>query len=64
MIEAVRHMGVIKHFPGRSESDLYMWLIRHQAALREQHDLKQVKLPEAVEEFLQSIEASTGETGQ
>lgn len=56
MIEAVQQMGVIKHFPGRSESDLYMWLIRHQAALREQHDLEKIDLPEAVEEFLHSIE--------
>ena len=56
MIEVVRQMEVIKHFPGRSESDLYMWLIRHQAALREQHDFEKIELPEAVEEFLQSIE--------
>jgi hypothetical protein len=56
MIEAVRKMDVIKHFPGRSESDLYMWLIRHQATLREQHNFKKVYLPEAVEEFLHSIE--------
>jgi hypothetical protein len=52
MIEAVRQMDMIKHFPGRSESDLYMWLIRHQATLREQHDFEKVELPEAVEEFL------------
>jgi hypothetical protein len=56
MIEAVRQMGVIEHFPGRSESDLYMWLIRHQAALREQYDFEKLELPEAVEEFLQSLE--------
>jgi hypothetical protein len=56
MIEVVRQMGVIKHFPGRSESDLYMWLIRHQATLREQHNFEKIELPEAVEEFLQSIE--------
>ncbi|GIK39131.1 MAG: hypothetical protein BroJett011_29640 [Chloroflexota bacterium] len=58
MLEAVRQMDVIKDFPGRSESDLYMWLIRHQAALREQHDLEKIELPEAVEEFLHSIEAA------
>ncbi|MCL4303015.1 MAG: hypothetical protein KJ077_45430 [Anaerolineae bacterium] len=56
MLEVVRQMGIIKHFPGRSESDLYMWLIRHQAALREQHNLEKIELPEAVEEFLHSIE--------
>jgi hypothetical protein len=58
MIEVVRQMDVIKHFPGRSESDLYMWLIRHQEALREQHDLEKIALPEAVDEFLHFIEDS------
>lgn len=58
MLEAVRQMDVIKDFPGRSESDLYMWLIRHQAALREQHNLEKIDLPEVVEEFLHSIEAA------
>ena len=59
IIEVVRHMKVIKHFPGRSESDLYMWLIRHQAALRAHHDLEKVDLPEEVAEFLHSIDVST-----
>lgn len=57
IIKVVRQMDIIKHFPGRSESDLYMWLIKHQAALREQHDLGKVDLPEAVEEFLESLDA-------
>jgi hypothetical protein len=56
MVEVVRQMEVIKHFPGRSESDLYMWLIRHQQALREQHRLGKVALPEPAEEFLRSLE--------
>ncbi len=56
MIEVVRHSDVIKHFPGRSETDLYMWLIKHQVALREQHNLGKVDLPDIVEEFLQSVE--------
>jgi hypothetical protein len=56
MIEVVHRMEVIKHFPGRSETDLYMWLIRHQAALRRQHDLDRVDLPQPVEEFLHSLD--------
>lgn len=80
MIEIVREMDVLKHFPGRSETDLYSWLINNQAALRKQHNLKNIDdlpsavgfwlayvkkanqpnlkeldLPEAVEEFLESI---------
>jgi hypothetical protein len=59
LIEMVRHMDVIKHFPGRSESDLYMWLIKHQAALREHHNLEKLQLPEMVDEFLLSLEESS-----
>jgi hypothetical protein len=58
VVEMVRQMDVIRHFPGRSESDLYMWLIRHQEALREQHDLPKVEIPEPVDEFLHSLEDS------
>ena len=56
IIDVVREMEVIKHFPGRSESDLYEWLIRHQAELRDQHDLQKILASDAVQEFLQSIE--------
>lgn len=49
---AVRTLGVISHFPNRSETDLYMWLIQHQAELREQHDLAKLQLSEIVQEFL------------
>ncbi len=56
MVAVVRQMDVIRHFPGRSETDLYMWLIRHQAALRQQHNLDRVDLPQPVEEFLHLLE--------
>lgn len=39
IIEVIQEMEVIKHFPGRSEADLYIWLVRKQKALREQHCL-------------------------
>jgi hypothetical protein len=56
MIRIVRETAVIGHFPGRSETDLYRWLIQHQAELRQQHDLAQVEMPEAVQEFLEAVE--------
>lgn len=58
LIEVVRQTDVIKHFPGRSEADLYEWLIRHQTELREQYNLKRTKMPEAVQEFLASVDDS------
>lgn len=35
VIEAVREDDILKDFPGRSESDLYLWIIDHQHYLRE-----------------------------
>lgn len=56
MIVQVQESDIISHFPGRSESDLYMWLIRHQARLSEQYNLAQDNLPEMAKEFLESVD--------
>jgi hypothetical protein len=34
MIELIRKYDVLSQFPGRTEADLYAWLIKHQEALR------------------------------
>ncbi len=34
MIDLIRRFDVLDHFPGRTEADLYVWLIKHQEALR------------------------------
>jgi hypothetical protein len=56
IIDSVRQMDVIKYFPGRSEADLYKWLIAHQAELREQHNLDEIHLSDTVQEFLDFVE--------
>ncbi len=56
IIEAVKQMKVIQHFPGRSESDLYMWLVHHQKEIRERHHLQQAAVPETVRDFLDYID--------
>lgn len=48
----VHQLGMIKNFPNRSDTDLYMWLIQHQAELREQHNLDKLQLSETVQGFL------------
>jgi hypothetical protein len=50
-IEVVREVEILKQFPGRSEADLYQWLTRHQAELRQQHKLGKIKLTPALKEF-------------
>jgi nucleotide-binding universal stress UspA family protein len=36
VIEVIRQRGTLRHFPGRTETDLYVWVLRHQAELKEE----------------------------
>ena len=56
IIQAVRQEDLIKHFPDRQESDLYLWLINHQEALRKQYNLGKRKVPAMIETFLWTLE--------
>jgi hypothetical protein len=55
LINAVRDSEIIKMFPGRSESDLYIWLVQHQQPLRDRNGLGRLPLPMAAKEFLESV---------
>jgi len=35
-VRVIRRRGILHHFPGRTETDLYVWLMRHQAELKEE----------------------------
>jgi nucleotide-binding universal stress UspA family protein len=35
-IRLVRESGILRYFPGRTETDLYLWLAKHRAELEEQ----------------------------
>lgn len=52
MIELIRKYDVLEFFPGRTEADLYAWLIKHQEALRLHHGGDEVTPEDAVEDFL------------
>lgn len=36
LVEAIRERGILRYFPGRTETDFFVWLSRHRAALRSQ----------------------------
>jgi hypothetical protein len=57
MIELIRKYDVLSLFPGRTEADLYAWLIKHQEALRLHLGGEYVPPEEAVEDFLSKLEA-------
>jgi nucleotide-binding universal stress UspA family protein len=35
VVEVIRQRGVLRDFPGRTETDLYLWIMEHRAALQE-----------------------------
>lgn len=35
-VEAIREQGVLRYFPNRTETDLYIWMATHQADLRDE----------------------------
>lgn len=37
-IEVIRREGILKHFPGRTEADLYVWVMKYLDYLREEYD--------------------------
>jgi hypothetical protein len=53
MIQAIREQGILRYFPGRTETDFYVWLARHRALL--QHELGQEIKPETVARLAEQI---------
>jgi hypothetical protein len=56
LIELIRKYNILDAFPGRTEADLYAWLIKHQEALRlhlggDQH----ISIEETVEDFVNKL---------
>ena len=35
VIQLIRERGILRHFPGRTETDLYVWVSQHQAELKQ-----------------------------
>jgi hypothetical protein len=55
LVGLIRRFGVLEFFPGRTEGDLYAWLIRHQEALRLQLGGDFLTPEETVEDFLKQL---------
>lgn len=36
MVQAIREQGILRYFPGRTETDFFIWLARHRAELQNQ----------------------------
>jgi len=57
IINIIREQDILKEFPGRTETDLYLWIIEHHYFLSELC-ADQVTYEEAVEKFTEGIQTS------
>ena len=54
LVQIIRKQHILDEFPGRTETDLYLWIIEHQGYLREALG-KEVSLEAAAEHFTEDI---------
>jgi len=55
MVEAIRDHNLLEDFPGRTEADLYVWLIKHQGDMRAQFGGDPMQPDETVDDFLEKL---------
>jgi hypothetical protein len=53
----IRELGILEEFPGRTESDLYLWIIERQASLQEVYG--EVAVEQAAEQVVEDLSADT-----
>jgi uncharacterized protein (TIGR00730 family) len=59
VVEAIGEEGILKDFPGRTEADLYLWIIKQRHYLSERYG-QDVPLERAVAEFSKEFSQGTG----
>jgi nucleotide-binding universal stress UspA family protein len=62
VIQVVRERGLLQDFPGRTETDVYLWLAQHRAQLEEQLG-KRIEAVQAAQHLAQAKGARRGSTG-
>lgn len=51
IVEIIRQQSILEEFPGRTEADLYLWIVEHHYYLKEEED--EVDFAEAAEDFVE-----------
>lgn len=51
MCDAIRTHGILDEFPNRTEADLYVWLLHHQAAIHDNYGGNWLSAEETVQDF-------------
>ncbi len=56
MIQAIREYGILNEFPNRTETDLYVWLIHHQAAIHDNYGGNWLSAEETARDFKSKLD--------
>jgi hypothetical protein len=59
LVDLIRAQGILAEFPGRTETDLYLWIIEHQGFLRETYG-SEVPLEQVAEQFTEQYAPDPG----
>jgi uncharacterized ParB-like nuclease family protein len=54
IVEVIRDSGILEEFPGRTEADLYLWVLDHQQQLAEESGQALDKPQDAARDFLEA----------
>jgi hypothetical protein len=57
LVNLIRELDILGEFPGRTESDLYLWIIERQAALQEVYG--EVPVEQAAEQVMEDLSADS-----
>ncbi|RPI27157.1 MAG: DUF4032 domain-containing protein, partial [Chloroflexota bacterium] len=63
VVRIIREQGILNEFPGRTETDLYLWIIEHQWYLQAEFG-DEVSLEQAAEQFTEDFGSSARSTSQ
>lgn len=63
LVELIREQCILDEFPGRTEADLYLWIIEHQGFLREEYG-EDIPLDVAAEHFTEDFSSNPPEQGE
>jgi hypothetical protein len=56
--QVIRESGILEEFPGKTEGDLYLWVLDHQHDLAENEGHPLLPPAEAAREYVQSQEST------
>jgi hypothetical protein len=55
MVEVIRKYDLLREFPNRTEADLYVWLINHQAAMHDNYGGEWLSPEETARDFIEKL---------